>query len=385
MNLKINNNFKQNIFIIENTELGSHLPLSVYLTDLLKKFVLSKNLNLNLIISQSENIPQEIRNRVSRINQINVSLYSVKGNLKFSWQAFQILKRENRKQKIDIIHCLYPNSSLLAAVLFKIFCNWKTKIIYDVRSPWIEMSCARGYINKKIAPLYKFILYLEEFFLTRFVNYFVFITEGLKKYYAKKIFINLRKSKVIPSGVDTNLFTFRESNVRQKYGIKETDILLGIIGTLGKERELEFLIKAFGKLWQTDKRYKLMIVGDGRARESLESLVKALKIDNNIIFTGKINHQLVPDYISSFDMGICHLPDIFVFRQSFPLKILEYLSCGIPVLASDIKAHREIAENLKNIYLYKLDKNDFMDTVKKVNLNKPYLIIRENLKNNYGL
>lgn len=377
------NNSKKNVFIIENTELGSHLPLSVYLTDLLKNFVLSKNLNLNLIVSRSENISQEIQSKVSNIHQINVSLYSIKGNLKFSWQAFRLLKRENKKQKINIIHCLYPNSSLLAAVLFKIFCSWKVKIIYDIRSPWIDMSCARGYINKYIAPFYKGLLYLEEFLLTRFVSYFVFITEGLKKYYTKKVFINPRKSQVIPTGVDTNLFTFRESNIRQKYGIKDKDILLGIIGTLGKERELEFLIKAFSKLWHTDKKYKLMIVGDGAAKKELENLAKDLKADNSVIFTGKIDHQLVPDYISSFNISICHLPDIFVFRQSFPLKTLEYLSCGIPVLASDIKAHREIAKNLENIYLYNLDENDFIKTLKQVNLIKPYLANKQTLKNNY--
>lgn len=383
MRLKKENNLKKNVFIIENTELGSCLPLSVYLTELLKNYVIQEKLNLNLIIAKSESIPEEIKNKVPKIHQIDASLYSLKDNLKFSLGTFKILRKENKKQRINIIHCLYPNSSLLGTVLFKILCNWEVKIIYDVRSPWIDMSVERGYINKFIAPIYKTLLYLEEFLLCRFVNYFVFITEGLKRYYAKKIFLNNKKTIVIPSGVDTNQFTFRKGDIRQKYRIKNNELLLGMVGTLGEERELDFVIKAFKNLLQVDKRYKLMIVGDGAAKKELEKLSKDLKINGYTIFTGKIDHQLIPKYISSFDMGICHLPDIFIFRQSFPLKILEYLSCGIPVLASNIKAHQEIAKNLRDIYIYNLEESDFIKTINRVNLNKPSLINKERLKNNY--
>ena len=57
--------------------------------------------------------------------------------------------------------------------------------------------------------------------------------------------------------------------------------------------------------------------------------------------------------MAALDIGFCHLPNNPVFRHSYPMKILEYLACGIPVLASDIPAHREIAKHLKGIYIYR--------------------------------
>ena len=65
-----------------------------------------------------------------------------------------------------------------------------------------------------------------------------------------------------------------------------------------------------------------------------------------MIFTGKLPQSELIPYMHIFDYGRCHLPDIFVFQNSFPLKILEYSSVGIPVLCSQIKAHEDIKQQL---------------------------------------
>ncbi|MEI8008543.1 MAG: hypothetical protein WCI00_03865 [bacterium] len=56
----------------------------------------------------------------------------------------------------------------------------------------------------------------------------------------------------------------------------------------------------------------------------------------------------VINHIQLFDYGLCHLPDIFVFRNSFPLKILEYLAAGKKVLCSTIKTHLILKQNFEN-------------------------------------
>jgi glycosyltransferase involved in cell wall biosynthesis len=84
-----------------------------------------------------------------------------------------------------------------------------------------------------------------------------------------------------------------------------------------------------------------------------------------VIFTNKINYEYIPYFTSAFDAGICHLPDNLIFRYSFPLKILEYLACEIPVLASDIKAHRDILSETGNIYLYN-DEMSFIHQIDKI-------------------
>lgn len=341
------------IFIVQNTPLDEPLPLSVYLTDLLRNFKKNKDYDINLIIGKSKVIPKEIKSLCNKIYQIDSSTYSIKDNFMFSFKVNSILKKEDKEKKIDIVHCFYPNSSLLGGVLFKAF-HLKTKIIYDVRSPWIDMSIGRGFINPRIAGVYKKIIYLEEKFLCKFVNQFIFITDGLKDYYDKKVKINNKqKIWISPSGIDMKLFKRVKSDVRKRYKIKSNETLIGSVGGIAKIRKLDEFLYTFKEVISKNKKIKLMFVGEGDALQILKDKTKELRLEKNIIFVGKIAHNEVPKYISAFDFGLCHLPNIFIYENSFPLKILEYLSCEVPVLASELKTHCEISEKLDGIFIYK--------------------------------
>jgi glycosyltransferase involved in cell wall biosynthesis len=67
--------------------------------------------------------------------------------------------------------------------------------------------------------------------------------------------------------------------------------------------------------------------------------------------------------ISGFDVAICHLPERTLFNTSFPMKVLEYLACDAPVLASDIPAHREISDKLTGITLYGPSVDEFLRAI----------------------
>src|SRR3989344_2761086 len=136
------------VFIVKNAPLGESQPLSVDITSLLKNFKKEKNIELNLIISKSPNIPQEISSLCNKIYQIKSSTYSIKDNLKFSFKVFNILLKENRIKRIGLLQAIYPNSSLFGCVLFKLL-HPSIKIIYEVRSPWIDMSVSQGYISPR--------------------------------------------------------------------------------------------------------------------------------------------------------------------------------------------------------------------------------------------
>jgi len=361
------------IFIIQNTPLNEPLPLSVYLTGLLRNLKKNKDYEINLIVGESRNIPNEIKQLCNKIYQLDSNTYSIKDNINFSFKVNSILNKENKEKNIDIVHCFYPNSSLLGGVLFKIT-NPKIKLIYDVRSPWIDMSVERGFINKYIAPIYKKTIYSEEKFLCKFVNKFIFITEGLADYYKKKVKIKPnQKIYVSPSGVDLRLFKRIKSNIRKEYNIGPNQILIGSVGGIAKIRRLEEFIHIFNKVILKNKNVKLMFIGAGDALQELKNLTKKLNLQENIIFVGKVEHKEVPRYMSAFDFGLCHLPNIAIYENSFPLKILEYLACGVPVLVSELKTHFEISKKLKGIFIY-TDKEDLLKIIKSNG--------RDNKKNN---
>ncbi len=84
----------------------------------------------------------------------------------------------------------------------------------------------------------------------------------------------------------------------------------------------------------------------------MERLTEKYNLQNQIIFVGQIPYEKVGEWISAFDVGISHLPNKLIFKYSFPLKALEYMACGKPVLASNIQAHENIITPGKTGMLY---------------------------------
>ena len=341
------------IFIIQNTPLNEPLPLSVFITNLLKNFSNKEVYELNLIIAKSDSIPEDIKSLFEKIYEIESDTYSIKDNFKFSFKVKSILKKEHKFKKISIVHCFYPNSSLLGAVFFKIFNNRKVKIIYDIRSPWIDMSVERGFINKFASPIYKKLLYFEEKILCKFVKSFVFVTPGLLEYYSKKVKIKKsQKTIAIPSGVDLDLFKKNRSDIRKQYNIGKNDILICSIGGIAKIRKLDEFLIIYKEIIKRIKNTKLLFVGDGDLLDQLKEKSRFLGLSDFIIFTGSISHTDIPKYISSSNYGLNYLPDIFIYRHSFSLKTLEYLGCEVPVIATKIKSNVEISKQLNGIFFF---------------------------------
>jgi glycosyltransferase involved in cell wall biosynthesis len=136
---------------------------------------------------------------------------------------------------------------------------------------------------------------------------------------AKK-WLGIECEGVVTPGVDTDLFRpdypdFFENN---RYNIL-------YVGRLDRGKGLPGLVGTFNKI---DIDSNLWIVGEGSLRSNLEE-----EAGEDIIFTGKIPHEELPSLYSSADL-LC-LPS---HHESFGIVVLEAMSCGTPVVASDIRA-----------------------------------------------
>jgi len=355
-----------NVFVVENIPLKSAQPMSVYLTELSRHFANTENLNLNLVVAASSQFDPKEFPAIHKIHFVNSSLTSAKDNLGFSAKAFNALKKEHQKTKIDIVHCIYPNSSLLAAVLFKIFINPKVKIIYNVRSTWIEMIFTQKHINSFLDPLIKIFLNISERVLVHFVDHLVFVSPELKKFYLKQYSTNRIPATISPNGVDVIRSRNARSYLRNKLGFLPDDIVIGYIGSLDSSRELIKFIEYFAVLLKRNSHLKLFFIGNGDDYDRIYKYVCDNNLGDVVSFLRNISHEQIPIYIKTFNFGLCHLPDILAYNESFPQKILEYLACGVPVLASNIKAHQNIQEKLKGVSLYE-SADDIAQIIKHCN------------------
>jgi glycosyltransferase involved in cell wall biosynthesis len=80
----------------------------------------------------------------------------------------------------------------------------------------------------------------------------------------------------------------------------------------------------------------MMILGRGRYEPDLRKLSKDYKVDDFVHFLGKVKYKDLPLYFKKADIGLCTLFPTELIKYSFPLKAVEYMAAGLPVIATDI-------------------------------------------------
>ena len=151
--------------------------------------------------------------------------------------------------------------------------------------------------------------------------------------------------KPIINGVDTERFKPRDKNaIRQTLSIPLDAIVIGSVGRLVAVKDFPTLIEAFAKL-DTSSKLHLVLVGDGTERKSLESLVSQKDLTDRVTFTGRRDD--VNEVVSCFDLFV--LPSL---SEGLSNTLLEAMSCGIPVLGSNVGGNPEIIDPDHSGYLF---------------------------------
>lgn len=105
------------------------------------------------------------------------------------------------------------------------------------------------------------------------------------------------KRGIIAESVDK---TKARSVLEEKYLIQSNDFLLIQLGSLSKEKNIEFSLELIHKVNARNIDVKLLIVGDGPEKESLQIKARGLKIDRAVIFTGNVKNP--QNYLAGADL-----------------------------------------------------------------------------------
>jgi len=169
------------------------------------------------------------------------------------------------------------------------------------------------------------------------VDMILTLTPGLSKYV---IDLGADQAKVglLPMPVDTNLFhpSPDSAEMRQKWELGEKGQIIVFIGTLFEFSGLDVFIHEFPQVVKQIPEAKLLIVGDGPQRPKLEGIITELGLQRQVIITGFQPYQTMPQYINL--AAICINPFLITnaTRNIFPGKIVQYLACGKPVVATSL-------------------------------------------------
>lgn len=145
-----------------------------------------------------------------------------------------------------------------------------------------------------------------------------------------------RPISVIPTGIDVQRFQRREATpdtrakLRAEMGYADDERILLYLGRVSEEKQIDFLIKALAETLRGEKRTKLLVIGDGSAREDLEKLTAQLGLGSKVFFGGQKPWDQIANYY--------HMSDLFVTAsqsETQGLTYIEALASGLPVIALD--------------------------------------------------
>jgi glycosyltransferase involved in cell wall biosynthesis len=145
-----------------------------------------------------------------------------------------------------------------------------------------------------------------------------------------------KKVRLVYNGIPSPPPGRARNEVRAQFGLPCDRPLIANVGRLADQKQQGILLRALVELPEVH----LALVGDGELREQLAAEAKQLDVAARVHFLGEIPVETAHEVISS--------SEVFAFPSKFeamPIALLEAMCMGVPIVASDIPANREVLVN----------------------------------------
>ncbi len=295
---------------------------------------------------------------------------ALKSDIKLNWKVFLLLPffiffqlihsfRIIRKENIDMIyaHWVIPNG--FTGAMLKILT--KRKLLISLHGSDIFLA-KKNQVLKYITNL---IFTISDNVTACSEDLFQFATKNGAN----------QKIKLIPWGADPQkFFPLEKRKINNVNNLKKMDgeIFIISIGRLVYKKGFDILIQASQKILRENDHVKLIIGGSGELETELKQLSNDLDIGNKVIFCGTINWNEVVDFLRLGDLFV--LPSIIDKSgniDGLPTVLLEAMSTGLPIIASDIGGVNLVIIDDENGLL--IDSGDISSLEEKISylLNNP--------------
>lgn len=242
-------------------------------------------------------------------------------------------------ERPDVVHAHSPALNGLAAL--KAARRHGVPFVYEVRAFWEDAAVDHG-TTRQGSLRYRLTRGLETWVLRR-ADAVTCICEGLRADIVGRG-VDPARVTVIPNAVDTHRFSYRaprNAALAESLGLGDTPVV-GFIGSFYGYEGLDLAIEALKRLRQSHSEIRLLLVGGGPQADNLRRQVREHGLEDGVIFTGRVPNEDVARYYTLVDAFLYPRRSMRLTELVTPLKPLEAMAQGIPVIASDIGGHREL-------------------------------------------
>ncbi len=140
-------------------------------------------------------------------------------------------------------------------------------------------------------------------------------------------------------------------------GLPEDSLLVAIVARLSAVKNHSMLFHAFQKVLEVVPTARLVVIGDGELRPALESEVRQMGIEEEIIFLG--DRRDVPSLLSGVDVFA-----LSSMEEGYSISLLEACASALPIVATDAGGNAEIVRHKENGLLVENgDAGSFADSI----------------------
>ena len=313
---------------------------------MLENALRKKGHQVYIVTVNTENMRYKYENdeHIIRIPGVPIGIYDYRLTGVYPLKAINKIKKWN----LDVIHSHTEfGVGTFARIIAK---QYNIPLVHTYHTMYEDYVhyITKGYFNNTSK---KIVEYLTNFYCNQTATELIVPTKKTYDLFKEK-YKYTRNVHIIPTGIEVEKF-YKENTdpakleeIRKKHGLNRGDFVILYVGRLGQEKSVDVLIEAHQELAREYKA-KLLIVGDGPDMDTYKNLVHKLKIDDNVIFTGKVPWTEVTLYYQ--------IADIFATAsksETQGLTVIEAMAASLPVVAVDDESFRNVIIDGLNGHLF---------------------------------
>ena len=253
--------------------------------------------------------------------------------------AYKELKKIMDQHSYQIIHCHTPMGGVLSRLAARNTRLKGTKVMYT----------AHGFHFCKGSPLINWMMYYPiEKSLARMTDCLITINNEDYQLAKERKFKAVTIKHVHGVGVDNGRFhpisAFSKSVLKGEQGYKDENFILFYAAEFNKNKNQQLLIRALSNVKEQIPQAKLLLAGTGPLQEECKRTAVRLGVEHMVNFLGF--RKDIDSLLKISDLAVASS-----LREGLPVNIMEAMSSGLPVIATNNRGHLELIQQEKNGYL----------------------------------
>lgn len=257
--------------------------------------------------------------------------------------AVTMLVEEAREFDADILHTTtdFKNAIIVSRAAHELGIPWIYETRGELQKTWLSK---RNPGSQTIAKESEYYIAAEtkELEAMQAASAVIQLSE-VSKTNAVNQGVEENKIRIVPNAVSSSELgrEFNKDDIRQELGLSENKVIVGSITSVVQYEGLDDLIRAIELLPDVH----CIIVGEGEAKLRLEALVDELSLGKRVQFVDKQPATTIWKWYAALDIFVIPRKNQEVCRTVTPIKTLMAQANGVPVVASELPALREVTGN----------------------------------------